>query len=293
MDLAPTSPRAHPQSQQLDKRIHYRRQGNGDPVILLHGVAASLHDWNRLMPELVGHGYLVLAPDLPGHGESFKPADPGFYQVDCLYEQVAAWIDGLALNHVPVLIGHSMGGYLCLLYALRNAANVRGLVLINPLYSPEQLSPLMHMVRRRPIVGEKALRLTPEWLMNLLLGWDPTKPADFPAEARRRIANDYKRASPYIVNLTRSFPDLTPLLPQLTLPTLILWGSKDLTLEPASFPRLAQSMPNAVSLEIPGCGHLPHIGKPAVVNRAILDFITHLPCPAPVGEPDAAPAVHP
>ena len=87
---------------------------------------------------------------------------------------------------------------------------MRGLVLINPLYSPQQLTPLVQAMRRRPQLGEKALRATPEWLMNFLMGWDPSKPADFPPEARRQIANDYKRASPHIVYITRLIPDLTP-----------------------------------------------------------------------------------
>jgi pimeloyl-ACP methyl ester carboxylesterase len=169
-----------------------------------------------------------------------------------------------------------MGGYLSLLYSLRHPARVRGLVLINPLYSAQQLRPLLQAVRRRPRVGEKALRHTPEWLMNLLLGWDPSKPADFPPEARRQIANDYKRASPHIIYITRSIPDLTPWLSRVSAPTQLIWGEKDHTLQPASFRRLAQLIPGAAALSIPGCGHQPHIGQPDLVNRQTLEFLGSL-----------------
>jgi len=256
--------------------IHAVSAGSGIPVILLHGIAASLYDWNRLIPDLAGCGYRALALDLPGHGESFKPSEPEAYRIETLYDHMVRWIGKQAGIEYPILVGHSMGGYLSLLYTLRHPGQVRGLVLINPLYSPEQLTPLLQAVRRRPRVGEKALRLTPEWLMNILMGWDPSKPADFPPEARRQIANDYKRASPHIVYITRSIPDLTPLLAQVITPTLLIWGEKDQTLQPDSFPRLAQLIPGASISAIAGCGHQPHIGQPALVNRLTLDFLATL-----------------
>ena len=261
---------------EADGYIHALSQGSGDPVVLLHGIAASLYDWNRLMPALAGSGYRALAPDLPGHGESFKPPAPDAYRVELLYEHLERWIGEQTGGKPVFLVGHSMGGYLSLLYALRHAEQVRGLALINPLYSPSQLTPVLQAVSRRPHVGEKALRLTPEWMMNLIMGWDPGKPAYFPAEARRQIANDYKRASPHIVYITRSIPDLTPMLSQVGAPTLLIWGEKDQTLLPDSFPRLAELIPGATSSAIPGCGHQPHIGQPVLVNRLALDFLTSL-----------------
>jgi pimeloyl-ACP methyl ester carboxylesterase len=115
-------------------------------------------------------------------------------------------------------------------------------------------------------VGEKALRATPEWLMNMLMGWDPSKPADFPPEARRQIANDYKRASPHIVYITRSIPDLTPLLAQVKTPTLLIWGEKDQTLQPESFPRRSID-PGASTSAHRRMRHQPISDNPALVNR--------------------------
>jgi len=256
--------------------IHSVSQGDGDPVILLHGIAASLYDWMRMMPALSSSGYRALAPDLFGHGESLKPDDPSQYTIDTVYAYLEAWIEDLKLDRPAVMVGHSMGGYLSLRYGLSHPEQVSGLVLINPLYTGEQISPLMRLVRRRPEVSERALRRAPEWLLNALLGWDPTKPADFSAEARRQIANDYKRASPHIVYLTQVIPDLTPSLSQVKIPTLVLWGDKDQTLNPASFKLLVSRLSDARSHAIPGCGHQPHIGKPALVNRLALDFIASL-----------------
>jgi len=256
--------------------IHYVSQGEGDPVILVHGIFASLYDWMRLAPALSAGGYRALAPDLFGHGESLKPDDPGQYTIETIYAYLEAWIESLGLDRPVVLVGHSMGGYLSLRYSLAHPERVSGLVLINPLYSLEQLSPVLRLVSRRPDVSERALRRAPEWLMNALLGWDPSKPADFSAEARRQIANDYKRASPHIVYLTQSVPDLTPALSQVKIPTLVIWGDKDQTLNPESFELLVSRLSNARSHAIPGSGHQPHIGKPALVNRLALEFITSL-----------------
>jgi len=256
-----------------DNGISYVQQGSGSPVILLHGAAASLHDWNRMLPDLAADGYHALAPDLPGHGDSLKPEDPGQYSINNFYGYLQRWIQSLHLDTAVTLVGHSMGGYLSLVYALRHPEQVRALVLINPLYTPEQLTPLIRMASRRPAAGEKALRMAPEWLMNLLLGWDPSKPSDFPPEARRQIAIDYKRASPHIIYVTRTISDLSPQLEQVDIPSLVIWGDKDQTLSPSSFAALVERLPRAKGYEIPSCGHQPHIGKPALVNQATLEFL--------------------
>ena len=61
------------------QKVNYVQHGAGAPVILTHGLAASLHDWDDLLPELSASGYAGYALDLLGHGESEKPARARLY----------------------------------------------------------------------------------------------------------------------------------------------------------------------------------------------------------------------
>ncbi len=258
------------------QRVNYVVKGSGPPVILIHGLAASLHDWADMLPDLADNGYRAYALDLLGHGLSEKPRDPLKYETEGLYAHLQSWIDSLALEQPVIIIGHSLGGHLGLNYTLRCPERVRGLVLIDPFYSPRQLSPLIRLMDNRPGLGEKAMRLTPAWLIHIALGWDPVSATHFSPEARRQIAVDYKRASPKIVNITRSLPDLTAEMTHVSVPAKVIWGEKDLTLKPESFPRLVAALPQASGCVIAGCGHQPHIGKPALVNHLVLDFLAGL-----------------
>jgi pimeloyl-ACP methyl ester carboxylesterase len=255
-----------------DLGIHYRVSGDGSPVVFIHGVASSLCGWSNLLPSVADAGFRAYALDLPGHGESIKPEDPALYHVEAIFETVSAWITRLDLPEKPLLVGHSLGGYLSLLYAIRFPERTRGLVLINPLYSREQLAPILRWARKKPDIGMKAMRILPEWLFRLVLGLDPSRQGSFSPEMRRQIANDYKRASPQILNITRDFPDLSEWLGEVCVPATVIWGEQDYTLQPFSFHRLVQDLPNATAHPIPGSGHQPHIGYPEVVSRLALKF---------------------
>lgn len=261
--------------------VNYIVQGQGPPVILVHGIGASLQDWRYVAPQLAASGYSVYALDLLGHGESAKPDDPRHYHVEALYAHFARWLDEINPPWPVPFAGHSLGGHLSLLYALRHPERVRGLILINPFYSPRQLSPLLRLVSRRPHLGEKAMRLTPQWLIYALAGWDADTAASRHAQARQQIAQDYKRASPYFVYIAREVPDLTPRLSAIDAPTLVIWGQRDLSLRPSSFPPLLQALPRARGHAIPNCGHQPHIGKPEIVGRVMIEFISQLNVPHP------------
>jgi pimeloyl-ACP methyl ester carboxylesterase len=257
-------------------QVNYISEGDGPPVIMIHGIAASLNDWEQMTLELASQGYSCYALDLLGHGESAKPDKPEEYHVETLYKHFIDWVEKLTFDTPPILVGHSLGGYLSIMHALRHPEHVRALVLIDPFYSPEQLSPFLRFARSKPGFGSKVIRVVPEWFIHTLLGWDPDIANNFSPEARLQIANDYKRSSPYFVYITEDLIDLTPELPHLKKPSQIIWGEHDRTLNPSTFPKLAQVLPNASSNMIPNCGHQPHIGKPDLVNKLTMNFLNCL-----------------
>ena len=252
--------------------INYISEGAGTPVILIHGMGASLHNWDYLIPQLVSTGYRAFAPDLPGHGESLKPEQPGDYHIEALYAHIETWIHTLELEDPFFLIGHSLGAYLALRYALKHPVKLKKLVLVDPFYSLSQLSPFLSLVTQQPQLSIKVLEAAPAWLIDPLIKYNPNVAYKLPESMVHQMALDYKRAHPNIIFTAPTLQDLTPKLPAVRHQTLVVWGENDLTLTPDSFPRLVETMPNAYGYSLPKCGHTPHLTRAHKFNQQVLSF---------------------
>lgn len=264
--------------------VNFVQQGIGTPVILTHGLAASLHDWDDLLPELSASGYAGYALDLFGHGESHKPANHDEYTFDAVFEHFSAWIDSLNLADPLILIGHSLGAGLSLQYALRHPERARALVLVNPFYDIQQLPPILQLAFRRKLINTTLIERTPYRLfrffvdmtsINFHMGSRETH--ILPEHIRYQTAQDYTRAASGIYNIPRSLPNLTLDLPRIQQPTLLLWGGRDQTLASESFPRIGKILPNIVaSHTMPVCGHVPHQCHPDTFNPHVMKFLNQL-----------------
>ena len=256
--------------------LYFTAQGEGAPVVLVHGLGSSLHEWDPVIPALVEAGYRVYACDLPGHGDSPKPGDPGQYQIQAVVDRLVSWIDGLSLEEPFILAGHSLGGYLSLKFALQVPSRLRGMLLIDPLYSPEQIPGLVRLLPRLLEAGEKVIQTVPDDLLLALMKLHITPSSRLPVTVREQEAADIKRASPWIMRLLESVYTLQPELEQVELPALVIWGDQDLSLSPKSFPPLIARLPKAQGRRMAGCGHHPHLERPEEVNAAIKTFLAEL-----------------
>ena len=253
-------------------RMHYIVDGDGPPVILIHGISASSADWWRLMPLLVSAGYQAIAVDMLGHGDSAKPKDASLYTSQNVYAALEAWIDSLGIETPFYLVGHSLGGYMSLTYALNHADRVRAMVLLNPLYSLKQLSRMLDLIMPLAGVGVGLLRATPQWLVNSFLSYNDSFLSHVDHETRWAYSRDIKRASPHFLRIPASAPDLTPKLPSIEPVTMVLWGEEDPIEKADSFSQLVSRLANATGKGIRDIGHHPHQSHPELVSRMILDF---------------------
>ena len=265
----------------IPNTANYIHQGSGSPVILIHGLAASHHDWDDFVPELTVNGYAAYALDLLGHGDSPKPTSRA-YQMDWVFEHFATWMKSLRLTEPAILVGHSLGGHVALEYARRVSAWTRGLILVNPFYSRTQLPLLLRKTYSRPQLSERVIRSVPEkWfrffvdVSSAAIGHSVGSLRALPERIREQTLLDYRRTAPGVYHLPSAIADMTSCLHQVNTPTLVLWGDRDRTLAPASFLRLVRELPKARGEVLHG-GHVPHQSHAQVFNRIVLEFLKEL-----------------
>lgn len=261
---------------------NYQESGSGSPVILVHGLAASLYDWESLMPELASSNYHGYALDLLGHGDSPKP-ETRSYKLKWVLWHFENWIQSLDLSEPPVLIGHSLGGYIALRYTLRHIKDVRGIVLASPFFNLRQLPPILRRTYRHPTLNALVMERLPRWVFQVAV--DFTSQAmgrigqgtfDLPPEIRFQTALDYKRTHPGAFNIPNTVRDLASELHRIQQPVLVIWGERDLTLNPAMFPDLVEALPAARGIPFPFSGHVLHQSHPKQFNKLVLDFLRSL-----------------
>jgi pimeloyl-ACP methyl ester carboxylesterase len=189
----------------------------------------------------------------------------------------------LRLREPAILIGHSLGGYVALEYARRVAAWTRGLILVNPFYSPSQLPLLVRKTYSRPRLSEILLgRMSEKWfryfvdVSSAAIGHSIGALRTLPERIREQTILDYKRVAPGVYHIPSAITDMTEHLHNVNTPTLVIWGDQDKTLAPASFPRLITALPKARG-EILRAGHVPHQSHAAEFNQLVLKFLREIP----------------
>lgn len=253
--------------------IHYRQRGKGQPLLLLHGWNASSAMWSLNLNELSTRRQ-VIAPDLPGHGRSSLP--PGFHFTP---EGFADFLEelrkSLFLGRMD-LVGHSMGGSICLTYAILHPQRVRRLVLVDVPWRSSSLS----FPARLPLpdLALRALfRLRGPRVNRFLFLRALSSPQEVPVEVVEenvREAGQITREVFLSTTLMIRRLDLRPLgLSTLEAPTLLLWGEHDRAVRPAEGKRLQESLPQSRLVFLPDAAHSPQLDKAKLFNRLVQDFI--------------------
>ncbi|MBI4494968.1 MAG: alpha/beta hydrolase [Chloroflexi bacterium] len=212
-----------------DLRLAYSEwPGQGRPLVLLHGLASNRHIWDLVAPHLAPR-FRVLAPDQRGHGESDKP-DQG-YDVATPAADLECFLQAAGVEQ-PVLVGHSWGAGVALVYAATRPEAVAALVLVDGGFADLQATDRSwEQVERELAPPQLAGMARPEFLARVRSGplgglWSPTVEAivlaNFQVDPQDRISPRLTRERH--MQLVRALWELRPseLWPRLRCPTLLL-----------------------------------------------------------------------
>jgi pimeloyl-ACP methyl ester carboxylesterase len=261
-----------------ETNVRYLEAGEGPPVVLLHGVGldAAAISWKHAIPELA-ENHRVIAPDLPGHGESDKPQRryTTDYYIDVLDELVAE----LALD-TPQLAGISMGGGIALGYALENEVERLALVDSYGLGSDAPWRPAAAMALRIPVVDRmvwESMGVNEGTVRDTLRGYMTQASEEFVAEIHEILQEDdcgrtlrsWQRSEFQAFGFRTCYLED---LAELSTPTLLIHGADD-TLLPASWSRRADDrLPESELHVFEDCGHWPPRERPATFNDRLTTF---------------------
>jgi pimeloyl-ACP methyl ester carboxylesterase len=241
-------------------RIAYRDEGEGEPILLIHGFASNVAtNWvdSHWVRTLRGAGRRVIAFDNRGHGESDKLYDPEAYSAPAMAEDARRLLDHLGIDRADVL-GYSMGARIAAFLVFAHPERVRGVVFGG-------LG--IHMVRGMVGSGPLAKALEAPRIEDV---------TNDTARSFRAFAEQTKSDLKALAACMRGPRDkvLPEKLGEIGVPVLVAVGSEDVI--GGSGAALAELIPGAQFLEITGRDHMKAVGDPRF-KQGVLDFLTSRP----------------
>ena len=273
--------RSHLHTAEVDgRRLNYVDIGSGPdtPVILVHGLGGQWQNWLENIPR-IAQERRVIAPDLPGFGVSEAPREE--ISISGYARCVETLRERLGLDQVN-MVGNSMGGFIAAEVAIQFAAGVERLVLVSaagltgpnvyraPVLTAGRVAAVLtaataarhRAMARRPVARHLALALVARHPARLRpdIAWEGLMKG-----AGKPGFDDALRAC-----LEYDFRDR---LPEISCPTLIVWGEKDAVLPLRDAHEFERLIPDSRKVVMADTGHVPQIERPAAFNQVVLDFV--------------------
>jgi len=250
-----------------------KTEGDGPPVVLIHGFGAALDWWDEIAPALA-RTHRVIRLDLIGHGGTEAPGSG--YAIERQAALVATVLDELDIARA-VVVGHSMGGEVATAFTEANPGRVERLVLIDTPPAAEHSFGLGTQLAFRRLIGQGLWRVRTDGMLRQALaqGFAPGFPIPdkFIADLRQltytAFHDAHEESVAYVT--TRSMPERLAVLESQP-PILVIFGTRDALIPVRSAQRFAD-VPGAQLVMIDDVGHSPMVEAPSRTLELIRDFI--------------------
>jgi len=255
------------------RRNYFIEFGDGEPVVLLHGISNTGRAWNAQLAPLVQAGYRVIIPDLAGHGASARVTQP--LGVPALADDVVALLDHLSLPTVH-MVGLSLGGMVAMRVTLKMPQRVRRLVVANS-FETTDTDAFRDMARGWSTTFRRedgaVARLEATWPLNVNAAFRASAEGMRTYQVWHAIAANHDGESLACIAEGIAGFDVRDQLATLTMPTLFIAGSVDGVSPPALSHRMAARVPGAQCVELDGAAHISNVDSAEAFNTALLDFL--------------------
>lgn len=241
--------------------FHYTVQGEGSPIILMHGWGCNLTTLQSV-EKVAMENHTVYNVDFPGFGESQEPSQ--VWGVEEYTQLIEQFVKAENIEN-PILLGHSFGGRVGILYSSRNKVNK--LILVDAAGVKPRRSLKYYFKVYTYKLGKK--------LMPLMYGKARAQQR-IEAMRAKRGSSDYNNASPMMRAILSKVvnEDLKDKMPLIKAPTLLIWGENDTATPLRDAKIMERLIPNAGLVSFPGCGHYSFLDNPfqfAAVLRSFLN----------------------
>ncbi|XP_043712747.1 pheophytinase, chloroplastic [Telopea speciosissima] len=296
MERLPLKPEGYDFWMWRGHKIHYVEQGEGFPIVLIHGFGASAFHWRYNIPELA-KSYKVYAIDLLGFGWSEKALIE--YDAMVWRDQIVDFMKEI-VKEPAVLVGNSLGGFTALVTAADLPEQIAGVALLNSAGQFGNASGESDTSSEETYLQKFLIKPLKEVFQRIVLGflfWQAKSPAriesvlksvyinttnvdDYLVESITRPAADPNAGEVYYRLMTRFMSNQTKytldsVLSRLSCPLLLLWGDLDPWVGPAKALRIKEFYPDSSIVNLQA-GHCPHDEVPEEVNKALVNWLSSL-----------------
>jgi pimeloyl-ACP methyl ester carboxylesterase len=217
----------------------------------------------------LGAFYRTYALDFWGFGESGKKRET--YAVSDFVSLVNQFMEQLGIVHAP-LVGHSMGGTVSLAVAIQYPERVSKVVVVGSPMVGSSLAPLLKLAGYRPIAfmlfNMMGVFRTGMRMYSPIICKDPRFPAMMDRDLSRTTVESFLRS---IASLRRT--DLVPVLSQIRVPAMGMYGDKDVIVHPLQWQPMQKGIEHAIIERFPKSGHFPMLEEPAIFSQKLKAFL--------------------
>ena len=255
--------------------VHYRDEGIGQVIVLLHGTGASLHTWDKWTKELKKK-YRVIRLDLPAYGLT-GPKKKKKYLISDYSNFLNSFVELLQIDDF-ILSGNSLGGAIAWFYASEHQDKIKLLCLLNPsgFINKDKGSPFVIKLARTPIINKLLRYVTPRFFIKNTLKevyYDKTKLSNKKIDTYRDMVLRENNRESFIDRSLLKSEDYTNRLKFISTPTQIIWGEEDAWIPVSNATLFEKELPNTVINIMQKTGHIPMEERPLESLNLLLNFI--------------------